>query len=83
MSRQILELERKVFNLQTLYEVAKTLSDCKTTDQIYKEVLTILMGTFGIEFGMVLSRNSAFNWQIAAARGVEGNGLAKLEKKLI
>ncbi len=83
MSQQILELERKVFNLQTLYEVAKALSDCKTTDQIYKEVLTILMGTFGVEFGVVLSRNTAYNWHITTARGVEDNALAKLEKKLI
>ncbi|MFQ5750979.1 MAG: hypothetical protein ACE5HI_03195, partial [bacterium] len=50
-----MELERRVFHLQTLYEVAHALNYCRDRAQIYKEVLSILMGTFGVEYGLALA----------------------------
>jgi transcriptional regulator with GAF, ATPase, and Fis domain len=66
-----IELERKVFHLQTLYEVAEALNLCRESSQIYKQVLAILMGTFGVERGVALMASSENGWQLAAERGFD------------
>ncbi|MFQ5771963.1 MAG: sigma 54-interacting transcriptional regulator [bacterium] len=66
-----IELERKVFHLQTLYEVAEALNLCRESSQIYTQVLAILMGTFGVEQGLALISSSENGWQLAAERGFD------------
>ena len=78
-----LELERQVFHLQTLYEIVKALTACKDSAQIYKEVLSILMGTLGVEFGVALKKENSRNWTLIAARGLDENELIDLEKKVL
>ncbi|NIR50107.1 sigma-54-dependent Fis family transcriptional regulator [candidate division KSB1 bacterium] len=76
------ELERKVFHLQTLYEVAQALNVCRDSARIYREVLSILMGTFGVEYGLALNSTSQNGWQVVAERGFENPNLSKLESEL-
>ncbi len=77
-----LELERRVFHLQTLYEVAHALSHCRNSGEIHRELLSILMGTFGVEFGFALIRNNHLDWQIVSMRGVEAEAQQALEREL-
>lgn len=44
---QTWQLEREVFRLRTLLEVAQALADCRESAKIFTEVLAILSGTFG------------------------------------
>ncbi len=83
MSQQSnLELQRQVFHLQTLYEIASALHHCKYSSEIYREVLSILMGTFGVEHGLALLRSNQKKWSVIAERGFEGSISASLEQNL-
>lgn len=76
-----MELERKVFHLQTLYEIANALNSCRDSTQIYREVLSILMGTFGVEYGFALVVNQN-RWEVVAERGFEKEFYSDLERML-
>ncbi|MFQ6115288.1 MAG: sigma-54 interaction domain-containing protein [bacterium] len=76
------ELERKVFHLQTLYEVAEALNLCRESSQIYQQVLAILMGTFGVGQGIALISSSGSGWELAAERGFERKFREDLETVL-
>ncbi len=77
-----MELERQVFHLQTLYEVARALNQCRERTQIFKEVLSILMGTFGVEYGIALDSSNQNEWKVVAERGFNKEVCSELEKKL-
>ncbi|MGI0016942.1 MAG: hypothetical protein ACREBU_26265, partial [Nitrososphaera sp.] len=51
------ELERRVFQLSTLFEVAQTLAACRDSESIYSGVLAILSGTFGVGLAAAFSRD--------------------------
>lgn len=76
-----MKLELKVFHLQTLYEIAQALNACRDSTHIYKEVLSILMGTFGVEYGLALVSNQN-GWKTTAERGFDKNNYAELERQL-
>jgi hypothetical protein len=63
------ELERQVFQLSTLFEVAQTLAACRDSESIYAGVLAILSGTFGGPGGGIFrDRESAAGvvwWRVA------------------
>jgi transcriptional regulator with GAF, ATPase, and Fis domain len=65
-----LRLEREVFQLRTLYEVARTLSHCRDTEAVFRNMLSILTGTFGATRGFAATAESGM-WQIAAIRGFD------------
>ncbi|MFQ5772761.1 MAG: sigma-54 interaction domain-containing protein, partial [bacterium] len=75
--------ERRVFHLQTLYEVAHALNYCRDRAQIYKEVLSILMGTFGVEYGLALASTAQNEWKVVAERGFDKEFYSELERKLL
>jgi transcriptional regulator with GAF, ATPase, and Fis domain len=77
-----MELEIKVFHLQTLYEVANALNQCRDSGQIFREVLSILMGTFGVEYGFAMIADHS-GWQMAADRGFDENFSGELERKIL
>jgi len=55
------ELERQVFQLSTLFEVAQTLSTCRDSESIYAGVLAILAGTFGAGRAAAFARDRETN----------------------
>lgn len=77
-----LDLERRVFHLQTLYEVAQALNECRESAQIFQQVLTILMGTFGVEHGLALRWQPENTWQLISQRGLETSIVENLQKYL-
>ncbi|MFQ6114413.1 MAG: sigma 54-interacting transcriptional regulator, partial [bacterium] len=77
-----IELELRVFHLQTLYEIAEALNFCRESSQIYKQVLAILMGTFGVEQGIALVSSSEDGWRLAAERGFDNKLIEDLETVL-
>ncbi len=62
-------LERRVFYLNTLLEVAQALNECRESRAIFAGVLAILSGTFGAGQGVALMRHEDGHWQCLAARG--------------
>jgi transcriptional regulator with PAS, ATPase and Fis domain len=62
------ELERQVFQLSTLFEVAQTLAACRDRESIYAGVLAILAGTFGVERAAAFSRGNN-RWHCLVSRG--------------
>jgi transcriptional regulator with PAS, ATPase and Fis domain len=64
------ELERQVFQLGTLYEVAQTLTACRDRESIYAGVSAILAGTFGAGSSAAFSRDRETNrWRCLVSRG--------------
>ncbi|MFQ5637643.1 MAG: sigma 54-interacting transcriptional regulator [bacterium] len=74
-----MELELKVFHLQTLFEIANALNNCRDSAHIYKEVLSILMGTFGVEFGLASGLSDQEGWKIMSERGFDKQTFSELE----
>lgn len=77
----LIDLERQVFHLQTLYEIAHSLNNCRTRPQIYREILSILMGTLGVEYGVSLDFSK--EWSVIAERGFEKDISPGLESSLL
>ncbi len=63
------ELERRVFYLNTLLEVAQTLNECRESRGIFSGVLAILAGTFGAGQAAAFMRHEDGHWHCAACRG--------------
>lgn len=76
------DLERQVFHLKTLYEVADALHTCRDCGQIYERILSILTGTFGVEFGFALNATVQREWKVVAERGFDGEMNDRLETYL-
>jgi Nif-specific regulatory protein len=85
------DLERRVFQLSTLFEVAQTLATCRDSESIYANVLAILAGTFGAGRAAALGRDRAANrWRCIVSRGeysveaintrLQENGIHNLEQ---
>jgi Nif-specific regulatory protein len=77
-----LDLERRVFHLQTLYEVTTALNHCRDSVEIYREVLSILTGTFGVERALALGAVNQNGWRVVAERGFDKSVSADVESKL-
>ena len=85
------ELEHRVFQLSTLFEVAQTLAACRDSNAIYASVLAILAGTFGAGRAAAFARDPETNrWRCVVSRGehssasinatVQENGLHQLDQ---
>ncbi len=62
-------LERRVLHLNTLFEVAQTLNDCRESRDIFSGVLAILAGTFGVGQAVALARSDDGHWHAMSYRG--------------
>jgi transcriptional regulator with PAS, ATPase and Fis domain len=85
------ELERQVFQLSTLFEVAQTLATCRDSEGIYASVLAILAGTFGAGRAAAFARDrETTRWRCVVSRGehpveiintrLQENGIHNLEQ---
>ncbi len=54
LQSKIWQLERQVFQLQTLFEVAQTLNRCRQPEELYSQILAIMAGTFGARESLAL-----------------------------
>lgn len=66
------ELERQIFQLRTLFEIAQTLTTCRDSESIFQQVLAILCGTYGVERAAACMHDEKENrWRCLALRGKE------------
>jgi len=71
------ELERQIFQLRTLFEIAQTLATCRDSESIMQQVLAVLCGTFGVERAVACIRDEKQNaWRCLALRGKESPPIA-------
>lgn len=77
-----MELERQVFHLRTLYEIAHALNSCRTGIEIHNQVLSILTGTLGVEVGIGLVSNQT-GWRSIAVRGVSEDSAGDIDAFLL
>ena len=54
------ELERRIFHLKTLYEVSQVIGSLRDPQQIMKNLLLMVMGTFGALKGVSFTISSRF-----------------------
>jgi len=65
------ELERRVFQLETLAAIAREAGACHSLETAARSVLNVLSGTFGAVSGAVLFYDEDEDaWSLAAARGI-------------
>ena len=55
------ELEKRLFHLKTLYELSRDIGFLSSTDEILDNLLMTVVGTFGVEKGLILLRTSPAN----------------------
>jgi len=48
------ELERRIFHLKTLYDLGQEIGYARGTDEIFKSLLMMMIGTFGASSGFIL-----------------------------
>ncbi len=77
---RIWKLERRVFQLQTLFEIAQALSQCRDRDQVFDHILAAMSGTFGARNALALRFEQDY-WLISSSRGTTTE-LPELEKLL-
>lgn len=53
-ARTRLELERRIFHLKTLYDVSREIGGLIDTQSIIRNLLLMVLGTFGVERGLIL-----------------------------
>jgi signal transduction histidine kinase len=51
------ELERRIFHLKTLYDLGQEIGYARGTDEIFKSLLMMMIGTFGASSGFILLCN--------------------------
>jgi class 3 adenylate cyclase len=55
------ELEKKVFHLKTLYDLSREIGFLNDSDAIIRNLLMMVLGTFGAERGLIVVRDAASN----------------------
>ena len=74
------ELEKRVFHLKTLYDLSREIGALNDSDAIIRNLLMMVLGTFGAERGLIVLRDAATNRVVALAhRGLDNATDAALE----
>ncbi len=78
-----LELDRRIFNLKTLYDVSKDIFSSVNSEAIQRNFLLMVMGNFGVAEGMVmLFRGKQLEAEHCAAVGIQPEDVSKLQQHL-
>lgn len=66
------ELEKRIFHLKTLYELSREIGSLSNTGDILDNLLMTVVGTFGVERGVIVLRTHATNaLDTFAHRGID------------
>jgi len=77
------ELDRRIFNLKTLYDVSKDIFSSTDSEVILRNFLLMVMGNFGVAEGLVtLFRTGAWEVENVAVVGIQENQLATLQNDM-
>ncbi|MDQ7053096.1 MAG: sigma 54-interacting transcriptional regulator [candidate division KSB1 bacterium] len=81
LQSKIWQLERQVFQLRTLFEVAQALNRCRQPDELYSRILAIMAGTFGARESLALQFDHGVP-VVAAYRGSQEQVAEVLRERL-
>jgi class 3 adenylate cyclase len=66
------ELEKRIYHLKTLYDLSREIGFLRDADEIIRNLLMMVLGTFGAERGLIVLRDAATNRiQSLAHRGID------------
>ena len=66
------ELEKRIYHLKTLYDLGREIGSLNDADEIIRNLLMMVLGTFGAERGLIVLRDAASNRIHAFAhRGID------------
>jgi class 3 adenylate cyclase len=75
------ELEKRMFHLRTLYDVSREIGFLIDTPAIMKNLLMMVMGTFGVERGLILLADVRENRiEAVTQRGLDDASMAALSR---
>jgi len=78
-----LELDRRIFNLKTLYDVSKDIFSSVDSEAIQRNFLLMVMGNFGVAEGLVvLLSENPLRIEHCAAVGLQQGDVTKLQQHL-
>ncbi len=81
LQSKIWQLERQVFQLRTLFEIAQALNRCRQPDELYSRILAIMAGTFGARESLALQFDHGAP-VVAAYRGSQEQVAETLRERL-
>ena len=77
------ELDRRIFNLKTLYDVSKDIFSSTDSEIILRNFLLMVMGNFGVAEGLAtLFRIDAWEVENVATVGIQDHDLAMLQNDI-
>jgi class 3 adenylate cyclase len=77
------ELDRRIFNLKTLYDVSKDIFSSTDSEIILRNFLLMVMGNFGVAEGLAtLFRVDAWEMEKVATVGIQDHDLAMLQNDI-
>ena len=66
------ELEKRIYHLKTLYDLSREIGHLNDADEIIRNLLMMVLGTFGAERGLIVLRDAATSRiQSLAHRGID------------
>lgn len=72
MNENLTELERRIFHLKALYDLSREIGSLSGTESVLHDLLMMVLGTFGVERGLIVLRDVRTNHVEALAhRGLE------------
>ncbi|MFQ5632868.1 MAG: sigma 54-interacting transcriptional regulator, partial [bacterium] len=75
------DLERQVFQLKTLLEIAQALSRCRTQEEVYAQILATIAGAFGARHALALAQENG-QWRCMATHGISQAVNSEIENHL-
>ncbi len=68
------DLEQRLFQLETLYEIGRECASLSTVPEVLQVMLSMLMGAFGATRGLALAGDASGALEALHARGLAGEG---------
>jgi class 3 adenylate cyclase len=74
MSEETLDLEQRLFQLETLYEIGREAASLSSVPDVLRVMLSMLMGAYGATRGLAFAGTADGRLEAVHARGLAGEG---------
>jgi class 3 adenylate cyclase len=74
MTATVDDLERRLFQLETLYEIGRECAPLQTLPDVLQVILSMVMGAFGVQRGIAFVGQASGHLEALQARGLLGKG---------
>ena len=79
MTVEVDDLERRLFQLETLYEIGRECVGLQTMPDVLRVILSMVMGAFGVERGIAFAGEASGHLEALHARGLPDRGRGSAE----